>query len=217
VAKQYKILIVDDNPDILEITREELLACDYEVITASNGMEGLRKAERESPDLVILDIMLPGLDGYEVCHRLRSKPKTAELPILMYSAKIREADKETGLRMGADDYLTKSVDSSLDLVRRVEALLAKQAKKETEARADTPSETPQVAEVREEGSSRISAKPSLGDESVAEVEANEPPKAEPEADLSPPPSEEPAEPSDEEEEADMDDRRRSRLSPKPRL
>ena len=217
-TRQMKILIVDDNPDVVEITREELLACNYEVITASNGLEGLNKAERENPDLIILDIMLPGIDGYEVCHRLRSKSRTAELPILMYSAKVRESDREMGLRMGANDYVAKSLDSAPDLVRRVEVLLAKKVEKEAAALAETAAEA--VAEIETEA--------------VAEVEATAEVVVEPEAAAKTEPeavtvtggqvssdAEERAEPQPSDEGKDEEDieeeRRRSRLSPKPRL
>ena len=86
-------------------------------------MTGLRIAKDESPDLVILDVMLPGIDGFEVCHRLRDEPQTAGLPVLMLSAKGQDADKATGLEVGANDYLTKSVEQSV-LINKVDALLA---------------------------------------------------------------------------------------------
>jgi DNA-binding response OmpR family regulator len=95
----------------------------YEVLTASNGMAGLRKAKDEKPNLLILDVMLPGLDGFEVCSRLRAEPQTAHLPILMLSAKGQDADKSTGLKVGADDYLTKPVERAV-LIGKVETLLA---------------------------------------------------------------------------------------------
>jgi len=79
----------------------------YQVLTAPNGLEGIRKAKSEGPDLIILDVLLPGIDGFEICHRLRAEPQTARLPILMLSAKVRETDKATGLKVGADDYITK--------------------------------------------------------------------------------------------------------------
>lgn len=214
-TRQMKILIVDDNPDVVEITREELLACNYEVITASNGLEGLNKAEREDPDLVILDIMLPGIDGYEVCHRLRSKSRTADLPILMYSAKVRESDREMGLRMGANDYVAKSLDSAPDLVRRVEVLLAKKAEKEAVAlaEAEAAAETEVGAEVEavsetepvSETETEVGAEVEVEAEAEAQVGASAEEHVEPQ-------------PSDEVEEEDIDEeRRRSRLSPRPRL
>jgi DNA-binding response OmpR family regulator len=81
-------------------------------------------ARSEMPDLLVLDIMLPGIDGFEVCHRLRAEPATAKLPILILSAKAQEADKVTALQVGADDYLTKPVNLS-DITSRVDILLAK--------------------------------------------------------------------------------------------
>ena len=205
-TKQRKILIVDDNPDVVEITREELLACNYEVITASNGLEGLNKAERENPDLVILDIMLPGIDGYEVCHRLRSKSRTAELPILMYSAKVRESDRQMGLRMGANDYVAKSLDSAPDLVRRVEVLLAKKAEKEAAAVAEAEAAAETEAEI--EAGAGAEAEVVSETETVAEAEVG----ASAEEHVEPQPSDEVKDEEDIEEE-----RRRSRLSPRPRL
>jgi DNA-binding response OmpR family regulator len=86
-------------------------------------MTGLRMAREDKPDLVILDVMLPGLDGFEICSRLRSEPGTAKLPIIMLSAKGQEADKTTGLKVGASEYLTKPVDRAV-LLEKVAALLA---------------------------------------------------------------------------------------------
>jgi len=84
----------------------------YEVITASNGLQGLIKAQKEKPDLIVLDVMLPGIDGFEVCSRLRSDPRTAGIPIIMLSAKGQDSDKTTGLAVGALDYLTKPIQNS---------------------------------------------------------------------------------------------------------
>jgi len=95
----------------------------YDVLTALNGLAGLRKAKEENPDLLILDVMLPGIDGFEVCHRLRAESQTAQLPILMLSAKGQEADRSTGLEVGANEYLTKPVERSV-LLSKIEALLA---------------------------------------------------------------------------------------------
>lgn len=96
----------------------------YEVVSASNGLEGIRKAHNDRPDLIILDVMLPGMDGFEICHRLRAETATAQLPILMFSAKAQEIDKDTGLKVGADDYLPKPA-APAEIINRVEALLAK--------------------------------------------------------------------------------------------
>src|SRR4030042_660288 len=119
-----RILVVEDDPGALRLISYTLQAEGYEVITATNGLQGLRKAQNDKPDLVVLDVMLPGIDGFEICHRLRADPGTARLPIMMLSAKARETDKTTGLNVGADDYLTKPADPS-DIVSHIKALLAK--------------------------------------------------------------------------------------------
>jgi two-component system alkaline phosphatase synthesis response regulator PhoP len=119
-----KILVVEDDPGALRLISYTLQAEGYEVITATNGLQGLRKAQNDKPDLVVLDVMLPGIDGFEICHRLRADPGTARLPIMMLSAKARETDKATGLNVGADDYLTKPADPS-DIVSHIKALLVK--------------------------------------------------------------------------------------------
>lgn len=117
------ILVVEDDPIALRFARYTLLQEGYQVITAPNGLEGLRKALTENPDLIILDIMLPGIDGFEICYRLRAEPQTARTPILMLTSKAQESDRQTGLKVGADDYLTKPALPS-EIIRRVEALLA---------------------------------------------------------------------------------------------
>lgn len=121
---EKKILVIEDDPATSRLVDYSLRHEGYQVITCSNGLEGIRKARSESPDLVILDVMLPGLDGFEICHRLKTEPATVHLPILMFSAKAQEIDKETGIRVGADDYLTKPA-APAEIVSRVEKLLAK--------------------------------------------------------------------------------------------
>jgi two-component system alkaline phosphatase synthesis response regulator PhoP len=122
-----KILVIEDDPAISRLVDYSLRHEGYEVIAASNGLEGIRKANQEAPDLVILDVMLPGMDGFEICHQLRSEPDTAKLPILMFSAKAQEIDKNTGLKVGADDYLPKPA-APAEIVSRVAKLLAKKGK-----------------------------------------------------------------------------------------
>jgi len=123
ISMDTKILIIEDDPVGLRYVRFTLEKHGYQVITASNGLEGLRKARTEEPDLVILDVMLPGIDGYEICHRLRAEPATARLPILMFSARSQDKDKAVGRQVGADDYLTKPAEPS-EIIRRVESLLS---------------------------------------------------------------------------------------------
>lgn len=118
-----KILIVDDNLSVLRLLEHTLSKEGYEVLTAKNGIEGLKMAEEEIPDLTILDVMLPGMDGFEVCHRLRGEAKTVNIPVLMLSAKGQPVDRETGLKVGADEYLTKPVER-LQLLDNIQKLIA---------------------------------------------------------------------------------------------
>ena len=121
-----KILVVEDDPSALRLVQYTLEHEGYQVLTATNGLVGLKKAQSEEPDLIILDVMLPGMDGFEICHRLRGEPQTAGLPILMLSAKAQEADKTTGIKVGADDYLPKPADPA-EIILRVGKLLAQKA------------------------------------------------------------------------------------------
>ncbi len=114
-----KILVVDDDPDILAILRDNLELDGYRVLTADSGKAGLELASGEKPDLVILDVMLPDVDGIQVCRVIR---KTSEVPIVMLTAKDRVTDKVLGLESGADDYVVKPFDY-LELAARVNACL----------------------------------------------------------------------------------------------
>ncbi len=114
-----KILIVEDEPTLLETLKYNLMRQGYEAVTATDGMRALPTARAEKPDLVILDVMLPGLDGFEICRILRQE---MSLPILMLTARDEEVDKIVGLEVGADDYLTKPF-SMRELLARVKAQL----------------------------------------------------------------------------------------------
>lgn len=113
------ILIIDDEPEIVRVLRGYLEQAGYRVLTAYDGTEGLRRARQESPDLVILDLMLPGMDGIDVCRTLR---QTTDIPIIMVTARVEETDRVLGLELGADDYVTKPF-SPRELVARVRAVL----------------------------------------------------------------------------------------------
>ncbi len=126
-----KILIVDDDLDTLRLVGLMLQRQGYEISAASNGEQGLEKALQEKPDLILLDLMMPGLDGYEVTRRLRRNPTTATVPILMFTAKTQLDDKVVGFEAGADDYLTKPTHPS-ELQAHVRALLARSMKDEEE-------------------------------------------------------------------------------------
>lgn len=121
-----RILVIEDDPAGLRLVGYTLKKQGYEVVTASNGLEGLKKAREEGPDLVILDLMLPGVDGFEICHRLRTEPQTARLPILVLSGKTGEADRDTALKVGANAYLVKPASPS-EVIKQVESLLARKA------------------------------------------------------------------------------------------
>ena len=117
-----KILIVEDDTDILEMVKYNLEKEGFRTVTTLNGVDSLRMLKTESPDLVILDLMLPGLDGLEVCKAIRRDEATAFLPIIMLTAKSQEIDKIIGFEIGADDYITKPF-SPRELVARIKAVL----------------------------------------------------------------------------------------------
>nr|WP_286207939.1 response regulator transcription factor [Clostridium caldaquaticum] len=121
-VSDYKILIVDDEEHIQELIKFNLENNGYRVICASNGMEALKLAKSEKPDLVLLDLMLPGIDGYDVCKEIRRENSISNMPIIMITAKSEELDKILGLELGADDYMTKPF-SVRELLARVKALL----------------------------------------------------------------------------------------------
>ena len=116
------ILVVDDEPDALELIEFNLKAGGFDVATAADGAEALKKARAISPALIVLDLMLPEVDGLEVCKMLRRDPATAAIPIMMLTAKASETDRVVGLELGADDYVTKPF-SPRELVLRVRNLL----------------------------------------------------------------------------------------------
>jgi two-component system, OmpR family, alkaline phosphatase synthesis response regulator PhoP len=117
-----KVLIVEDEQGIVHLLRSRLEPEGFQVIAANNGQEGLRAVTEARPDLVILDLTLPDLDGYEVCRRIRRQPETARLPILVLSGRAEEIDKVVMLELGADDYVTKPFNAK-ELVARVKTLL----------------------------------------------------------------------------------------------
>jgi len=116
--KKARILVVDDEPDLVELVRHHLQREHYEVITAADGETALFEARRRVPDLVILDLMLPGIDGLEVCRRMRSDARLTHIPIVMLTAKGEESDVVIGLAQGADDYVRKPFGVK-ELVARV--------------------------------------------------------------------------------------------------
>ncbi len=122
-----KILIIDDDLDTLRLVGLMLQKQGYQIAAANNGDQGLAKVLQEKPDLILLDVMMPDMDGYEVARRLRENPDTASIPILMFTAKTQLDDKVTGFEAGADDYLTKPTHPT-ELHAHVKALLARAVK-----------------------------------------------------------------------------------------
>lgn len=116
------VLIIDDEPELVRLLDYNLTKADYVVLSARDGEKGLSVARQHAPDVIVLDVMMPGLDGWEVCKRLRQEPATARIPILMLTAKAEEADRVLGLELGADDYMAKPFGVR-ELVARVKALL----------------------------------------------------------------------------------------------
>jgi DNA-binding response OmpR family regulator len=116
------VLVIDDDPVIVKLLEVNFEMEGYQVLTALDGEAGLRRVDQDRPDVVVLDVMMPGLDGLEVARRLRAQPKTQSLPILILSAKAQGPDVAAGEQV-ADGYVTKPFDS-LDLLDRVDALLA---------------------------------------------------------------------------------------------
>ncbi len=123
-----KILIVDDEPDIVDLVSYNLKKDGYRVTTASDGEVALDKIKKESFDLVVLDLMLPGIQGVDLCRIIRNDPKTAGIPIIMLTAKGEEVDRIIGLESGADDYMTKPF-SPRELIARIKAVLRRSSEK----------------------------------------------------------------------------------------
>jgi len=117
-----KILVVDDEVYILHILEFSLGAEGFEVITANNGEIAVQKAIQEKPDLIVLDIMMPVLDGYETCRRLKREPETKHIPVILLTAKGRDSDKRLGFEVGAIDYVVKPFSPNR-LIGRVEEII----------------------------------------------------------------------------------------------
>lgn len=132
------VLVVDDDPNVVELARLYLDREDYEVRTAFDGADALAIAREERPDLIVLDLMLPSLNGLDVCRALRQESR---VPIIMLTARVEEEDRLTGLELGADDYITKPF-SPRELVARVKAVLRRSARDNAEAGAETLSVGP---------------------------------------------------------------------------
>ena len=128
--KDIRILLVDDEPDILEIVGYNLSAEDYQVITADNGAEAVKVAKKKSPHLIILDVMMPGMDGIEDCEQMRKIPELEDTIITFLTARGEDYSQMAGFDAGADDYITKPIKPKV-LVSKVKALLRRFRDEET--------------------------------------------------------------------------------------
>jgi two-component system alkaline phosphatase synthesis response regulator PhoP len=116
------VLVVEDEPDVAELLRYNLQKEGWEVLAAANGTEALRRARETRPDVILLDIMVPQLNGWEVCRRLKQDPETKAIPVIMVTGRVEEGDKVLGFELGADDYVTKPF-SPRELVARIRAVV----------------------------------------------------------------------------------------------
>lgn len=130
--KNTKILLVDDEPDILEIVGYNLAQEGYQIITASNGKEAITKAKKESPDLIIMDVMMPEMDGMEACENIRKIPELSNVIITFLTARSEDYSQVAGFDVGADDYITKPIKPKL-LVSKVKALLRRLGESEQDS------------------------------------------------------------------------------------
>jgi two-component system phosphate regulon response regulator PhoB len=134
LVTKKNIFVVEDEEDILELLRYHLTREGYTVTTAARGEEAVKEIPRKTPNLILLDLMLPGLDGLEVCRTLKKDPKTATIPIVMVTAKGEESDVVAGLELGADDYITKPFSMKV-LIARVRAVLRRRREPPAEKNA----------------------------------------------------------------------------------
>jgi len=120
-----RILVVDDEVQLVEMVKIRLEANGYEVLSAYDGQEGLEKIRKEKPDLIVLDLMLPKLDGYKVCRMIKFDEKYKNIPIILFSARAQDSDKEMGVQVGANGYITKPFEPKV-LLSKIKELLGEE-------------------------------------------------------------------------------------------
>jgi DNA-binding response OmpR family regulator len=123
MSMKKRILVVDDENQMVDMLSMRLEANDYEVITAADGKEGLETAKRENPDLIILDLMLPKMDGYKVCGLLKADARYNKIPIIMFTARAQDSDRQLGEEVGADAYIPKPFEPQA-LLSKIQELLS---------------------------------------------------------------------------------------------
>jgi DNA-binding response OmpR family regulator len=124
MAERTKVLLVDDEPDILAVVQRRLQLHNYQVITAEDGYEGLARARKENPDVIVLDLMLPGIDGHQICAILKRDLRFRDVPIIILSARSQLKDVETSIQCGADAFVAKPFDHQV-LISQIDSLLAR--------------------------------------------------------------------------------------------
>ncbi|WP_252379671.1 response regulator [Desulfovulcanus ferrireducens] len=129
-----RILIVEDEPDILALLSLNLNRAGFETIEADNGLDGLKLAQDKVPDLIVLDLMLPKMDGLEVCRQVKASDRTSQIPVLMLTARAEEVDRIVGFELGADDYVIKPF-SIRELILRIKAILRRKVGEHTEKKS----------------------------------------------------------------------------------
>jgi DNA-binding response OmpR family regulator len=138
---QTNILVIEDDEIVARTVERCLRGNEFSVTVANSGVEGLQVARRHPPDIIILDVIMPGMDGYTVCREMRSDPLLKDVPILFLTAKTKDEDKITGFKAGADDYLSKPFNID-ELILRIRAILRRSANRATESEAVEPVDTP---------------------------------------------------------------------------
>ncbi|MCD4813996.1 response regulator [bacterium] len=123
--EKFKIMVVDDEPDIVKLVKISLEMANYAVVEAFSGVEALEKIKEVIPDLFLLDIMMPDMNGYEVCEKLKADDRTKDVPVVMLTAKGQKGDAEQGLKVGADDYIIKPFDP-YELGEQISEILRKE-------------------------------------------------------------------------------------------
>jgi two-component system alkaline phosphatase synthesis response regulator PhoP len=132
-ARLGRVLVVEDEPDVAELLRYNLQKEGWDVLTVADGADALRRARETRPDVVLLDIMVPQLNGWEVCRRLKQDPETLAVPVIMVTGRVEEGDKVLGFELGADDYVTKPF-SPRELIARIRAVLRRRGAPEMPGR-----------------------------------------------------------------------------------
>lgn len=123
MSERKKIMIIDDEKDLLEELSIRMESCQWDVIIASNGLEGLEVAKKDKPDLIVLDVVMPKMNGYQVCRSLKLDTSTQHIPVILLTAMVQANDKAYGKEMGASDYLSKPCDVRV-LIEKIKVLLS---------------------------------------------------------------------------------------------